>query len=307
MRITSEEVSLSWEVVNPKADYLFLGVYLVWQVLIFVSVALDNYINPADGMWISSLAIVIFSFGFWMALPICLRKRQTMSPLKFTAELPHTDLPAVDRVGDHFVITTTSTNGKRTIYPFRPCHVGDADALEAALLTPGEDAHTVSFPVSFGPSHLQQRNPSDFFGRGTLLIEGNEVTLSGRRGDSGPRASARRITIGLCYLGLVFATYVLYPVIFEPLFANDFKGPIVLLTPMLLVLILMSIVLPLIPLFITQSRTVSTTDISDLRRLGRQITFTAPDGASGKERYTFHLKTADGAEAVALALGGHTT
>lgn len=226
--------------------------------------------------------------------------RLRLLPLSLT--FTRAQITKIDRVENHITLfLAAEKNTEKRIHLFT-LNDDDADALEIALRDPQAIAGEEVYQISYEP--VRGRSMNHFYGPVVLTIEDSEVSMVGKRSEFGFSFWDMRIPLGLSYAVLVYLCWSLYPVLCAEYVPGNYKGLIVLLLPLFLIILVAFAVIWVSPLFLTSTRSFLLRDITGLRRLGRQLTLYAPDQSRQMQKYVFHARTVAEAEAIEQMLAG---
>jgi hypothetical protein len=218
-----------------------------------------------------------------------------------TLEIPRSKLShsrAYRGIHSYRITSSSQPTERFTLFTDSP---EEADTLARALQPDFQPDEPVTYAVRFSPPHYHEYS-GGFFDSGLLAIDGSEVTLTGRRGDTRPNTKGFWLTSALVYAGSVFSAWVLFPVLGSEMIPPEFKLTAILFVPMTAQLLLTVLVLGLLPLFVQQSQTYHLHQLTDVERRWRQIAFTVPDARGVPLRQTFYARTEEEAAGIAAML-----
>ncbi len=161
----------------------------------------------------------------------------------------------------------------------------------------------MTFSVRFTPMYYHDIH-GGFFDAGILAVEGEEITLVGRRGDTRPNGRGFWLTSGLVYAGLVSTAWVFYPVLGGAMIPPEYRLTVVLFVPLAAQLLATVVVLGVLPLVVEQWQTYHRSEIREVARRWRQVAFTVMDDRDRPVRQTFYTRTEAEAAAVEGVLRG---
>ncbi len=240
-------------------------VFVAFFVIASIVNALLLQHQPAEtkGWWEALFVLLYVSFLYFgfvhIGNPV---DRSTFIPYTFT--YPRADLCGFDRWGNQFsLIFHTRKHEKRITY-FDIFNERDADTIEAALCT----QQTLHEPVTCPATGVALQAHEAIFRNyacGYLTVDDFSLTLAGKPAHSGLSLFGLRLPLTLTYAGCAYLLWALYPVLFHELIPAEYKGFMVLLVPLLLLVPIAMIIMGFAPLFTTTARSCLLREIAGLQ------------------------------------------
>jgi len=252
--------------------------------------------------WLAAILMLLSIIGLYGCAVKGVNLRLHAQPINLhplSMAIANSSIKEMDRFGNFFILKFIAGDNQPKEACFSVFNRDDGNIIEATLQNPvlhTEDSYAMRFQLS-----AEEHIGHSYYGDGQLLLDGPTVSFTGKRTDNAPTMASLKVPFGLLYAGIVYLMYTLYPVLFGDFLPVGFKGIIVLLSP-LPVVVAGYYLFSIVQLFATCTRTFLIHEVTGFRRLGRQITLYAPDETREVQKYVFHTRTMEEAEAIEQAL-----